>query len=377
MAKEIQHNDSQVIGNQQTHHAEFFQSVNQAFECATKSQEDLVDHFYNIAGHTVRLRFAGPALVHQITPAFAHLSIPPTQSSALTICLWDSASTCVSVPDPPWSWKAYTTRMEMRGLCDGDGRIQISYHPDSRSLSLLDVDLNIGIFWIQDSDQVPYYESGAPLRLILNWWLSKQGKQFAHAAAVGQESGGVLLVGKGGSGKSTSSLTCLNSNLTFVSDDYCVFRNSPVPYAYSVYSTAKLERHMLPQLPYLAPSIYESNDAQQEKAMFFLWEHFSQNMIKGFPIRALLVPRITDSPESTLHPIAPTEAIRALAPNTIVQLPGTDRTTWMEVIALARQVPCYDLVLGSNLTKIPGIISGLLAKLNSTSGSMFGPGKYR
>src|SRR3954467_9134712 len=56
------------------------------------------EHHLGVARQSVRVRFAGPALVSHITRALAHLSVPPAPGSSLTIRVWDSHSTRVPAP---------------------------------------------------------------------------------------------------------------------------------------------------------------------------------------------------------------------------------------------------------------------------------------
>jgi hypothetical protein len=100
-----------------------------------------------------------------------------------------------------------------------------------------------------------------------------------------------------------------------------------------------------------------------EKALFFLWECFSQKILKGFPIRALLLPRVMGRLDTTIRPASPLESIRALAPSTLLQLPGADRTSFKAITTLAKLVPSYHLELGSNLSKIPKVITDLLERM--------------
>ena len=84
-----------------------------------------------------------------------------------------------------------------------------------------------------------------------------------------KQHGGVLLAGKGGSGKSTTALTCLNSELQYVSDDYCVVVAQPSPFAYNLYCTAKVRADNTHRVPHLMPTVSNGNRLGDEKALFF------------------------------------------------------------------------------------------------------------
>ena len=53
-------------------------------------------------------------------------------------------------------------------------------------------------------------------------WAQRRNLLILHSAAVGIDGHGVLIVGHGGTGKSTLTCTCLADGFDFVSDDYCL-----------------------------------------------------------------------------------------------------------------------------------------------------------
>ena len=233
---------------------------------------------------------------------------------------------------------------------------------ESNVLSMLDTQQNKAVYWVKDASKLPYYEQGAPMRTIFSWWLGSRNYQCAHAAAVGTASGGVLLTGKGGSGKSTSALSCLDSDLLYVSDDYCVFKNDPQPYVYSLYNTAKLNGVKdLQRQPSFLPMIHNPEQAGKDKLLMFLKRHLSDKLSPGFPLKAILLPFVTGEAKTRLRPISSGTALKALAPTSMFQLPGAAIKSFQNMGKLVRQLPCYQLELGTNIKAIPDTILDLLA----------------
>ncbi|OGQ81737.1 MAG: hypothetical protein A3F90_13355 [Deltaproteobacteria bacterium RIFCSPLOWO2_12_FULL_60_19] len=338
----------------------FLETVSQTFQRAEAAAGEPIDRFYRIGGYIVRLRFASPALLPLITPALGHLAIPPGSPSALTVCLWDSASTGTKMPSPPWSTGDYIARGEVCGY--SDRRIETAFHIGADALSILDKERDLAFFWVRDARRLPYYESGAPLRAILHWWMRDHGRQLVHAGAIGTSAGGVLLVGKGGSGKSTTTLACLGSKLLYVSDDYCLLAQEPSPHAYSLYNSAKLDAGGIRRFPHLAPAISNADRLRSEKALLFLRKLYPENIASGFPVRAILLPSITDNRETAWKPASAAAALKALAPSTLFQLSGAGDAAMAAMAAVVKQVPCYHLELGTDVGKMPDIILGLLAR---------------
>ena len=94
---------------------------------------------------------------------------------------------------------------------------------------------------------LPYWETAAPFRILFHWWSQSFGGQISHAAAVGRDGKGVLLAGRGGSGKSTTAICCVDAGMEYVGDDYVLLTRTPTPTAHSLYNSAKIHTAFLRQ----------------------------------------------------------------------------------------------------------------------------------
>jgi len=338
----------------------FFETIYEAFQQTEMNVGSSIGRFYRIGGYTVRLCFAGPALMPYITPALEHLATPPVPKSDLSICLWDSNSTQIQMPPPAWKESDYLARGVIRGY--NTERFQTSFHLGSNILSMLDHSRHLAIFWIRDAEQIPFYETGAPLRAILHAWMREHGRQLTHAAAVGSQKDAVLLVGKGGSGKSTTAVACLQSKLRYVSDDYCLLSTSNTTCVYSLYNTAKLDPAMLKKFPQLLAKASNKQKFDSEKALLFINEANPEKLINELPVKAILLPRVTGRDTTAIKAASSGEALAGLAPSTIFQLPGGGPGTFRVFARLVAQVPCYTLELGTDIPQIPSVILDLLSE---------------
>ena len=336
---------------------EFFDSVRECFHDAAHSEP--AERAYRIGDRTVLLRFAGRALERLLTPALEHLSLPVPleEEPGLTVLIFDTAGTGVAPPAPAWGTAGYGVRGEIAGF--NTERVRTVYQPGSDVLLMIDRERGEGIYWTADARNVPYWESSFPLRTIFHWWLEDLEFQPVHAAAVGLAGGGVLIAGPSGSGKSTTALACLDSELGYAGDDYVLVRHVP-PHVYSLYGTAKLESENLARFPRLGALVSNRARLGEEKALVYINSAAPEKMLPGFPIRAILVPRVTGRRETALRRAGAGEAFRALAPTTLFQLPGGSRRAFEKMSALVRQVPVYTLEAGTDLAQIPAAILGLL-----------------
>jgi hypothetical protein len=341
---------------------EYFQSVYELFDRAARAVGGFVEHNYSIAGYTIRLRFAGLALVPSITQALDHLRIDRESEPALTICIWDSFSTGQKMLPPPWGTDDFLARGVIQGY--NDERVYTAFQYGSSAVNLLDAERSLGIFWVPAGHDLAYWEKGAPLRTILHWWFSNHHRQLVHAAAVGNGLGGVLIGGKGGSGKSTTALACLGSPLLYAGDDYALVALDPAPTVYSLYNSAKLDGDHLRRFPSLVSKVNNADRLEDEKALLFVHQHYRSSVTTQFEVRAILLPRVTGNHETRLRKTSTAQALASLAPSTIFQLPRAGNETFKFLAAFVRQVPCYNLDLGRDISRIPTVIEELLSGTN-------------
>lgn len=338
---------------------EFFNSVYAATQRAARVVGETFDRYYSIGSATIRLRFVGRELIPLVTPALEHLA-SPTREADLTVWILETASAGVSMPPAPWRMEDVTRRGDIPAFTNN--RIATVLQPDATLLSLLDAERHIAIYWIRDARDMPLYERAAPLLRIIHWWQRSRGLQVVHGAAVGSPSGGVLLAGKSGSGKSTTALACVQGGLSYVADDYCLLGAQPVSTVFSLYNSAKTHAHDLDRLPFVAPFVSNAEHLATEKAVYFFQQHLPDRLLHQFPLRAILIPRVTGARETTLSAAPPSAGVVSLAPSTLAQLPGSNRETIEIIAAVCRLVPVYHLHLGTDTEQISRVISTLLSR---------------
>jgi len=311
------------------------------------------DELLTIAGVTIRLSFAGEAMRERLLPAL----LAPTSDSSIatpdfTLQIWDGASS--GIPIPPLPWRA--DGLDGRGAIAEatNATIRTAFMVGSSSLSMLDLERGRGFLRSRDAQALPWYERAAPFRTLLHWMLESRGRRLVHAAAVGTSDGGALLAGRGGSGKSTTAMLCVEQGFLYAGDDYVGFSLGDAPSAHAIYSSAKLSASSLQWLAFVAPAILVPPDGE-EKAVALLAKVVPEQITAAMPLRAVIVPRVTGS--NQLRRIRGGEALRALAPTTLLQLPGGGAGAFAEVAELVRTLPCWSLELGDDRAAIPGLVA--------------------
>lgn len=348
---------------------EFLASMRAAFERATTRCRVQSLHLAMGSGG-VRLEFAGDTLLSRFAPAFAHLMAEPASPApwpedALTVLLWDSVSSGVQPPTPPWDRREFLARGEISH--DFDASLRLSFRIDSGVLSLYDARTRTALCWVRDPDAMPPWEEAAPLRPILGWWAEHTGRQLAHGAAVGTQEGAVLLAARGGSGKSTTALACLEAGMLYLGDDYVMLEAGHPPTAASLYATAKLiPANLDDRLPGLRAWVTGRHDRTQDKVTLGLFEAFSSQVVRSLPLRAIVIPFLTPDGRLSLQPATARDTLTALAPTTLFQLPNAGEQALRQMAGMVRAVPRYRLGLDRDLAVNVQALRDLIAREAAT-----------
>ena len=284
--------------------------------CAPTAADASAGHArqFSVGGKVVTVRSAQPALLKEMSLALQHIRYASGAESELTIHLWHSAAKTRRRPPSPLAWyrearpdvswtQIKETHYDSRGevAAFNSERIRLAFHTRPNILQMLDRQENEAIYWIESSAKLPYYEKGSPFHKIFSWWLSEHGRLLVHGAAVGSQSGAVLLIGPSGTGKSTSSLAALSGGLHYLGDDYCLAAVRPRPLVYSLYNTAKLKGvDDLARFPHLRPLVANIGRVGPEKAQLFLNNGYQGQLAKELPLKGILLPQVNGSGETTL-----------------------------------------------------------------------------
>jgi hypothetical protein len=337
----------------------FFDQVNRAFEIAERATGSVVRD-YAIAGYPIRLRFAGPALMPEITPALDHLAGRADRSPALTVCLCDGVSSGAELPPSPWREVDYDPGGDVWRLIGK--RFKVLFQPDVGILNMLDLERNQALWWVRDHRDLRFYEKASPLRNVLYWWMCEHDRQLVHAAAAGNSESGVLIGGKGGAGKTTTSLVCLDSGLLYAGDNYVLLSQESAPIAHSLYSSCTLHGpHLYGRFPWLVDKASNADKLESEKALVFVHQHYPESVSTGFPVKAVLFPEIAGRSATKLRAISPAQCLVLLAPSSIFNLPAAGADDFRHIARFVRRVPSYVLELGTDMSAVPDLVRGLLS----------------
>ena len=306
----------------------------------------------SLAGQRIRIVFTSERLEELLAPALRHAALAEPSDADLTIAVGDRAA--------PGLFLSPGSVAPHEQFFLNDGR-WFMYVGPTHPLWLLDRDTGLAACWFESTEAIPNWEWGGPLRVLLHWWWVQRGLYFVHAGAVGRDEGCALIVGPPGAGKSSSSLACAGSALHYLADDYCLLETAPQLRAHRVYSTGKLDRRSLSLLSHLEGLYDGAPPGQGAKAIVYppLGE------LSSLPVTSMLVPQVGAS-RTAIAPTSSAEALRAVVPSTLFQVPGFKEWTLAGLAAVARQVPCAVLELGPDMERVPEVIDDHLRHLAET-----------
>lgn len=311
-----------------------------------------------IAGHALQMEFVGPALADRLLPALAHHPEPTVATTDMHVHAWDLASTGALLPPPPWDAVPFTERGNVRAW-DSE-RFSLSFDRRTDVFSAVDNQRRVGIYWTRDAEALANYTTAAPMHRLLQGWLRARGLFLFHAASIGRPDGGMLLAGRSGSGKSTTAALALASDLLYAGDDYALVEPQPSPRVHALYSTTKLNLDTLESMPGLRAALSNPESLGREKALLFLADLFPQQLATQFPLRAIVLPRRSGQVESTARRVSPLVAYGTIGPDTAFTLLGDARGTLAALKALMQQVPCIELLLGTDRQQLVRTLHAIL-----------------
>ena len=312
---------------------------------------------FGLAGFRIRLVSAGPEMLAYMRPALAHLpQLEDNGTADLTVWMWNTAVTGEHIPElplPPMEEHAV-------GVLSTDDLV-LAYQSGLRSLSLLQQSTDEAFLIAESVGALPGWTRPEPFRNLLAWWLSGRGLLLAHSAAVSTDDGAVLLVGPSGSGKSSTALACLAAGMGYLGDDYVVV-NPQTRDVWSVYTSAKLVVEHHERYPHLmTPDLTNHGEPGVPKRIGWPALEFPDRVVLRSVARSLVLPVVTRGPECSLHAVASSRALMALAPTSMFQSAALRPRIFTLSATVSRLFSPYRLELGDGAHRVPDMLAALIA----------------
>ena len=341
---------------------DYFHLLEETFAKASIQLQGIQTYSFLLADYPVKINTTGKKLQSVLCKAFAHL--PKTDNPStdkFEIFVWDATESELALPNPPWQWPLTQNSQSVTQFEINNYFVILA--DNSMVFYIYDIILNKAIVCIKDVTLLPNYFLASPFFKLIKLWSKRVGLNIIHAGCVSNDKHAVLFVGQGGKGKSTSSIQCLTGGLNYIGDDYVLVDLKKTPIAYSIYCSGKLHAHHLKNFPALTEIINPGIEDIDNKPIIYLNDLFKDQMVVSSPVKAIIVPNITSANNSYITRISSFEALKALAPSTIIQLDLGSDNALSKMADLTKKTACYRLDLGTNMEGIAPEIKSLLSIL--------------
>jgi hypothetical protein len=317
---------------------------------------------YVLAGRPVQMRIVGRRFAELMHLPFAHLSADESnlRNPALTIELWDAAETTVPC-EVGLTRDDLDLHPNLKKSADG----RYASYQLQHSLVCLDRRSGLMVGYTSSAEELSLYERGRPLHVPLSLWHKSLDMPLVHAGLVAKNGRGLLLAGPGGSGKSTSAITCTCAGFSYLSDDLVGLELRPdgAFLGHSLYNSTFLEPDHLKRFALFDPHAITGRYAFEKKRLVLLSQIASLKFQRSCRIEAIILPRVVRAPMCRLRPVSKGEALLTLAPSSLLVGERSNGAEGFDKLSrLVQQVPCYRLELSEALDEIPRVLAGVLSE---------------
>lgn len=206
----------------------------------------------------------------------------------------------------------------------------------------------VGLQLARSAADLPDWFAGAPLRQHLHWLLQARGARIAHAAGIGRDGRGVLLLGNGGAGKSGTALAGIAAGLQTVGDDYVALSGLSPAIVRPLFRIVKQDRAGLVRIAGLAERLASMPENWKGKVEFDPTLLFPGCFADALRIGAIVLPHIAHVPQPRFEPAGAGEAMRALMRSNLYQFPGEPEDGLAYYGMLLRSMPVHRLALSDS-----------------------------
>jgi len=340
-----------------------YDQFSEAFHLAWTKHPGLRNEaWFTFADHPAQIRVVGNGLASDVFRAFSHLRLDGAGTDTdLRVDLWEGRETGVEV-EGIRSGEDLNAHGET--FVSDDGRVVITARSQTRTA--FDRRARHIVGWIGRHDHLTQYEVGRPLHSELLLWHKDRDVQAIHSGLVARNGDGVLFGGPGGSGKSTTALTCLRAGFEYLADDYVGLKAMPdgTFVGHSLFCSTHLEPKHLDRFPDLRPHAIPGRLPREDKSLVMLSEVSPEGLSRKARIRAVVLPKVVDVPNPLVRPASKVESLLRLAPSSLLMLPyaGIAAQEFEKLSRFLQSLPTYWLELGGNMDEIPVRIGEILER---------------
>ncbi len=205
-----------------------------------------------------------------------------------------------------------------------------------------------------------------PASYAIASWIASPTLRTVHAGAVALGGRGVLFVGVGGRGKTTTSLACARDGFSFMGDDLCIVEAGEAatgrpPFVHGLYATAKLNADSRTRLD--ASNWAELGTTPKGKTVVRIPAEIGFE--PSVPLAAIVSVRVGQGLQTEPRRIDRRDAFRMLV---LAATQGTAGSgvpaQWLSTAAaLVRDAPAFELSLAWDLDRVTATVRDILDRV--------------
>ncbi len=194
---------------------------------------------------------------------------------------------------------------------------RIAHDLHSNSVVIYDPDSATAVVWVEEPSQYPYWARATPFRLALSWIADSFDGEFLHGALLALDGRGLMMAGRSGAGKSTTSIAAMSEGFDLISDDFFLYEQGKL---FPVYTRAKLHDSSLAILPIELRTRVLNPDLEGEKRILQLDVDLLSKYRNGIEVENFVIPNL--GPSTAFQEVTLGAILHNLAPYTLAGLLG-------------------------------------------------------
>lgn len=261
------------------------------------------------------------------------------ESPSLVVYCFDAQS-IGSLPSPPWKY----SELDHFGNFNSNGsNYYLHVDVENSGLIAMDVASGWGIFYMNESARMPSWHIYSPLKELIHLWCLSRNMLLLHAGSVIDRFGNAsLLLGKGGTGKSTMTMQALALGLKSCGDDYVVVDVNKMQ-LYALYRTLKWKDNSAVVRPDYLNEFHSVWDQRAQKSVFYA-PHTDEKVTGCADLVSLLV--LQRGEGIRVSKLSFCEAITGVAFSSIAQSPAAASRFMTLVRQLLQQIAAWHYCIG-------------------------------
>ena len=301
-------------------------------------------------GHVrLTVRFIAGHAQDVVCPVIEHAEHPDDDEMPdAVVYVLVSDQTGLAAPPDHWPFPDETIQDHQRICWRPEDGLALSSDDGRGIWHLFDLASMTGLYWLNSVESLPYWEFGSPLRHFIHWACLKSDVAMIHGAVIGRDQRGIMLTGAGGSGKSTMTAAAISRGWQTTGDDFVLVSMPPKVTSFPIFDVMKLTGMAEDMFADQVAMATNRSRKKGEKALIPVSGAAGPNFVSRLPIDAVFSLRLTGAETSHIETLSKVDAVAALAPSTMNILRTAMPETLKHCSLLARALPTYKLLVGTN-----------------------------